>query len=93
MIKRCIAASLCLLFLSVSTVFSAVHKHQADPVSGHTQCAACLWHAETVSDVPTTISLIPSSTILCVAFEREHFSATEQTLLIHPSRGPPALSL
>ena len=93
MLKRCIAASICLLLLSVSTVFAALHKHDANAPGAHKQCAACLWHSETISDVPTIAQPIPAADFLLVAHQADSILPTITSVKVHPTRGPPALPL
>src|SRR5256885_2942506 len=51
-LMRCIAAILCVLYLSISTVVAGSHHHSPGSLDHGAKCAACAWHAETISDLP-----------------------------------------
>lgn len=88
---RSIAAVLCLLFLSVSTVFAAVHHH--DGSGNDQQCTACSWHHDGTVDEPTVAPLIVRPEIIVSREEFTGFTLRNLSVRIHPSRGPPAVLL
>jgi hypothetical protein len=91
MMTRSIAALLCLLYLSVSTVLAAVHHH--DGAFDDQHCAACSWHHDgTVDDFAVTPRVTPPEFVLIVE-EAARCDLSELSLAIHPCRGPPALLL
>ena len=51
MLMRSFAAILCLLYVSVSTVFAAAHHH--DGGVNDQECAACSWHYDGMADQPS----------------------------------------
>jgi hypothetical protein len=88
MMMRAIAATLCLLYLSVSTVFAAVHHHDASFDDQH--CAACSWHHDGTVDEPAVAPIVVRPETLFFSEESPVFTLRELSLLIHPSRGPPS---
>lgn len=91
--SRWIATVVCLLYLSVSTVFAAVHHHDADEGQAPSQCAACAWHHHSTVELPAaSFAVYHPATILLVE-KPAHTFFRELSLKIHPSRGPPLLPL
>jgi len=88
---RSIAAVVCLLYLSVSTVLAAAHHH--DGSLKDQQCAACSWHHDGTVDEPSVAPLIARPEIMVILDESPSFTLRELSLLIHPSRGPPTALL
>ena len=88
---RAIAATLCLLYVSVSTVFAAVHHHDASFDDQH--CWACSWHHDgMVDEPPVTPDVVRPETL--VFFETApSFIVREGSLGGHPGRGPPLILL
>ena len=85
--KRTVAAILCLLYVSVSTVFAAVHHH--DNSLDDQQCAACSWHHDGTVDEPSIAPLIVRPELVVIHEEFSGAALRELSLRIHPSRGPP----
>jgi hypothetical protein len=91
MTVRCLGAILCLLYLSVSMVFSAVHHHDASSGVGDQQCAACAWHHDGTVDLPQiSPRVIPPEPIISSESEL-HIVLPALAPRIHGSRGPPSL--
>ena len=87
------AGILCVLYLSISTIFAGLHHHPADALDHGQDCAACAWHTESVSDVPQVrFSVERPEAVLFVA-SGEHFVAASADIRRAPSRGPPSFSL
>lgn len=88
--NRCIAAILCLLYLSASTAFAKVHHH--DKEHGTAACQACVWHNTASSiDVPTVgVPIVPPEFQLIVCPELR-ILPTDFFQVPSPSRGPPFL--
>jgi hypothetical protein len=86
---RSIATVVCLLYLSVSTVFAAIHHH--DGSRNDQQCTACSWHHDAAVDEPVVAPLIIRPEIIVVQDESPSFTLRKLSLRIHPSRGPPVL--
>lgn len=82
---------MCALYLSVGTVFSALHDHSDDGLHGEQQCAACAWQHVSV-DVPTAAPMVRAPEVVPVGNEGISIFFNEVTLGIHPSRGPPSFS-
>jgi hypothetical protein len=89
MLMRSIAAVLCLLYLSVSTVLSAVHHHDGSFDDQH--CAACSWHHDGTVDEPSVAPLIVRPDTVCFIEEYCPLALRELSRRIHPCRGPPVL--
>jgi hypothetical protein len=86
--KRCIAAMLCLLYLTVSTVLAVPHVH-ADDEDSSSQCRQCHWKQNSIADEPT-----PSFGLVRVEFKAGQPIFLECPQLGVPSstrtpRGPP----
>lgn len=79
----------CALYLSVGTVFSAMHDHSADALHGDQECAACAWHHESV-DLPTVTAVCAAPDLLLAAHDVPSLFFSKVALGIHPSRGPPS---
>lgn len=90
--SRWIAAVVCMLYLSIGTVYSAVHHHEDESVSGE-RCAACAWHHENQVDLPQVSTTVRHPETLVFAEKAAHSFFRELSLKIHPSRGPPLLPL
>jgi hypothetical protein len=55
--SRVTAAIVCLLYLSAALVIGVVHHHHDDgPFGNHSDCAACAWAINAVSDAPQVSS-------------------------------------
>lgn len=88
---RSIAALICLLYVSVSTVLAAVHHHDGTFDDQH--CAACSWHHDGTVDEPNVEPRLSPPNFVLVPDEVTRVVLCELSLGIHPSRGPPALLL
>jgi hypothetical protein len=88
MMMRSIAGILCVLYLSVSTVFAAVHHHDASALDDQ-QCAACSWHHDGTVDAPSVAPLVVRPDLILFVEEFCDCSFRELSLRIHPNRGPP----
>lgn len=84
---------LCLLYLSVSMVFSAVHHHEATSVAGDQQCAACAWHHDGTVDLPQLAPRVTPPETVSFAESALHLILPELAPSIHGSRGPPSVPL
>lgn len=86
---RSAAGIVCVLVLSITTLFSAVHHHDG---ASDSQCAACAWHNHAKVDVP------PASPQIQKPLRTSHKYETPPVLLIslsvadHFGRGPPSFS-
>jgi hypothetical protein len=89
---RCIAAILCVLYLSISTVMAASHHHSPGTLDHGAKCAACAWHAETIADVPEVIVSInaPAETVLGQRSEQIILLSSDIVAVLN--RGPPSFS-
>lgn len=89
---RCAATIVCLLYVSVCTVFAAVHHHDGS-LSDHQQCAACSWHHDGVVDQPIVPPVIIRPEPIAFRNELQTLTLRELSPRIHPSRGPPLVLL
>lgn len=91
--SRWIATVVCLLYVSVSTGFAAIHHHDTNGADSG-QCAACAWHHEGGrADLPAIAIAVERPLTIAWAEEPAHTFFRELSLRIHPSRGPPILPL
>jgi hypothetical protein len=72
----------------VSTVFAAVHHHDASFDDQH--CAACSWHHDGTVDEPTVAPAIIRPETILVVPESPCLFLRELSRQIHPNRGPPS---
>jgi hypothetical protein len=91
--SRWIGMVVCLLYLSISTVFAAIHHHDSGSSNDSDQCAACAWHHETHTDVPSVSVPLPRPIIIACREQGANDFLRELSVKIHPSRGPPIISL
>ena len=90
MMMRSIAALLCMLYLSVGTVFAAAHHHEdASAVVDDSQCAACIWHHNGQVDSPPVAPSVVRTESFVFVLEPPDFFVRELSLVSHPSRAPP----
>ena len=56
--RRIISAVVCLMYLSVALVLGVHHDHHdADPLTAHKDCAACVWNLNGVADLPVVVAV------------------------------------
>jgi hypothetical protein len=89
---RCIAAIVCALYLSVSTIVGAIHHHSAGSLDHGDKCAACLWHAESVSDIPSVSTPVEPPSVLGAAQPDSRPALVSIEIRETPNRGPPSAS-
>ena len=90
---RWVTGIVCLLYLSVSTVFAAMHDHESDLLRPDPDCIACLWHHEGQFDLPVVCPFVPQPLRIALREEPPHSFFREVSIRIHPSRGPPVIPL
>jgi hypothetical protein len=89
---RCVATVVCLLYVSVCTIFAAVHHHDGS-LSDHQQCAACSWHHDGAVDQPVVAPLVVRPEVIVAREEALDYRVSELSPRIHPNRGPPSVLL
>jgi hypothetical protein len=89
--KRCLAALICLLYLSISTVFASGHHHSSSEAQEH--CQVCAWHQSSTVDAPETQVRITLPVFQLVTCEQPFTVHFEIFLAEQHSRGPPQFPL
>jgi hypothetical protein len=86
--SRWITTMVCLLSLSVSSIFGSLHHHD-DGSRNNEPCAVCAWHHEGQVDIPKVAIVLEKPRTLEFSEQPEDSFFRELSLKIHPSRGPP----
>jgi hypothetical protein len=82
-----------LLYLSASAIFSSVHHHSDDALSGDMQCAACAWHIQSATDVPIVAILPAPPVAIAVQLKLAHISSKPRNMEAVSNRGPPSFTV
>lgn len=89
--NRFLAAAICLLYISVSSFFGVLHRHDGlDPKSAD-DCAACVWQAGSAVDQPVVQVAFARLEYQVGVFLPETVPAFVSFSTIQPARGPPSV--
>jgi len=91
--SRVTAVIVCLMYLSVVLVIGVVHHHHDDgPLGNHSDCAACAWAVNAISDAPQVPQFVFGCTIEIPLRILDVQPYLAQSFSFSASRAPPATS-